>query len=46
MIYIKVTLLFLYSYFISLIFYYLCIIVFTIEINYQSYFPRILRKIK
>jgi len=46
MIYIKVTLLFLYSYFISLIFYYLCIIMFTIGINYQWYFPRIMRKIK
>ena len=45
MIYIKVTLLFLYSYFISLIFYYLCIIMFTIGINYQLYFPRIFRKI-
>jgi len=41
----KVTLLFLYSYFISSIFYYLCIIMFTIVINYQLYFPRILRKI-
>jgi len=46
MIYIKVTLFFLYSYFINLIFYYLCLIMFTIGINYQWYFPRILRKIK
>jgi len=46
MIYIKVTLLSIYSYFISLICYYICIIMFTIGMNYRLYFPRILRKIK